>query len=236
MVIAWWPIMPVVISIPLYAAGGLTFPILAYFVVEGYRHTSNLKKYMLRIFIFGAIAAIFHPLVFSSIFLNIMFTIIMGLISLILYDKMKIRPLFWVVFVILCLLTLIPIQFDWAIIGIIVILLSHIIRDETKRRTVPAIVGGLFMLLFSLSGVWAFNNPKAYIDIPGMDATLMLVSTSFIIGCIFAALLLKNYSGERGRKMKWFFYVFYPLHLAVLGGVAWAMGIVDYSAFRILGL
>ncbi|MCL1787473.1 MAG: hypothetical protein FWG38_05765 [Defluviitaleaceae bacterium] len=35
-VITWWEIIPALLRIPLYAAGGLTFPIMGYFVVEGY--------------------------------------------------------------------------------------------------------------------------------------------------------------------------------------------------------
>ena len=51
--IALREVVPFGLQFPLYAVGGLTFPIMAFFVVEGYRHTSNLKRYMLRIFIFG---------------------------------------------------------------------------------------------------------------------------------------------------------------------------------------
>jgi len=235
-VIGWWEIIPTWLAVPLYAAGGLTFPIMAYFVVEGYKHTSNLKKYLLRLFIFGVIAAFFHPFVFGSIIMNIMFTIIVGIISLVLYDRMKSRSLFWVVFVILCLLTMFPIAFDWSIIGLVVILLTHIIHDEKKRRIVPAVVSGVFMIFFSLLGVLAFSSPyvQEEMEISGMDETLMLVSTTFCIGCFAAALLLKNFNGERGQRMKWIFYIFYPLHLAVIGGVALALGLVDFSVFQLI--
>jgi len=31
--------------------------------------------------------------------------------------------------------------------------------------------------------------------------------------------------------MKWLFYLIYPLHLAILGGIAFALGLVDVSTF-----
>jgi len=62
MVVTWWDILPIWLAFPLYAAGGLTFPIMAYFVVEGYRHTSSLPKYILRILLVGVIALPFHIL------------------------------------------------------------------------------------------------------------------------------------------------------------------------------
>ena len=233
-VIAWWDIIPVGLAVPMYAAGGLTFPIIAYFVVEGYRHTSNLKKYIMRLAIFGVISIPFHILTFGYFGLNIMFTIIVGLISVLLYDKIKIRPLFWLVFVIIALLTTFPIFFDWAIIGVTVVLLTHIIKNENTRRIVPAIVAGLFMLVFSLFTLWVETNPYAQIELmgaPGYDAALMLVSTVFVVGCFAAALLLKNFNGERGKRMKWLFYAFYPLHLAILGIGALLMGLVDFGVF-----
>jgi hypothetical protein len=233
-VIAWWDIIPVGLAVPMYAAGGLTFPILTYFVVEGYKHTSNKKKYILRLFIFGVISIPFHALTFGYLGFNILFTIIVGLVSILLYDKIKKRPLFWVLFVIIALLTTMPIFFDWAIIGVIVLLLTHIIRNEKKRRVVPAVVAGLFMLVFSLFGLWAVNNPyiqDELVGMPGYDSTLMLVSTVFIVGCIGAAFLLRSFNGERGKRMKWLFYAFYPLHLAVLGIIALVLGFVDFSVF-----
>jgi hypothetical protein len=40
-----------------------------------------------------------------------------------------------------------------------------------------------------------------------------------------ACVLLFAYNGKRGPSMRWFFYLFYPLHLLILGVLAY-MGVV----------
>lgn len=38
-----------------------------------------------------------------------------------------------------------------------------------------------------------------------------------LVGCTLTIPLLGAYNGGRGRSMKWFFYAYYPAHIAVLG-------------------
>ncbi|MCL2195912.1 MAG: conjugal transfer protein TraX, partial [Oscillospiraceae bacterium] len=236
-----WSIIPTWLAIPMYAAGGLTFPIMAYFVVEGYKHTRSLGKYIGRLALFGLIALPFHALTFGTLMLNILFTIVLSLFCLWLYDKLaKARWLFWLLFIAICIFTVWPVMFDWLIIGPIVVMMTYVIKKESRRRTLPAIVAGLFFFVstaFGILGAWTLTQMPEYvdatmaIDIPAIDTSdlvLMAVSSTFIIGCIAAALLLRNFNGERGKRMKWAFYVIYPVHLAVIGLVAWlALGTVS---------
>jgi len=230
-VIAWWEIIPIPLAVPLAMAGGLTFPIMAYFVVEGYRYTSNVRRYVFRMFVFGVISIPFHILTFRMFAFNIMFTLIVGVLCLILYDKIKIRPLFWLLFIFISLLTMVPVMFDWSVIGVIVILLFHIIRNEKSRRIIPPIVAGVYMTALTLFMAWTFTHPYIEVHMATYDFELSLASTAALGGFIASAVLLMKFNGERGKRMKWFFYAFYPAHLAILGIVSLALGLVDFSVF-----
>ena len=240
MVFAWYQILPQWSMYVLYAVGGLTFPIMAYFVAEGYKHTSNLSRYIMRLFAFAVISVPFHMLIFRGWGLNIMFTIILSLISLLLYDKIKIRALFWLLFAAINIVTFL-FMFDWMIVGPIIVLLNHIIRNESTRRIVPPIVAGVFWLFLSLFTLWGVSIGAVSLEATGVEGQMvvtgfgalevLMASPAFIIGCIAAAFLLKGFNGERGKRMKWLFYTFYPIHLAVLAGVALLLGLIDLSVF-----
>lgn len=78
----------------LRSIGRLSFPIFAYQVAIGYDKTSDLKRYMERLFIFGIIAqmpyAFFSPtLDFEPFRLNIMFTLLLALLFLHSYEMTK---------------------------------------------------------------------------------------------------------------------------------------------------
>jgi len=237
MVVAWWEIIPLWLVFPMYAAGGLTFPIMGYFVVEGYKHTSNLKRYILRVLAFGLIAMPFHILALGIPlgggspalypWLNIMFSIALGLLVLVMYDKIKFRVLFWLIYVIL----IVPISFlffEWYFIGVTMVLLFYIIKNESVRRIVPPIFAGVCWLGLSLLPTMEIPYeilPEGFSPLIG-NPEFATVMTTFIIGCVAAAVLLKNYNGERGKRMKWLFYILYPLHLAVLAAVALALGLI----------
>ena len=241
-VYALWGILPTWLAFPLYAAGGVTFPIMAFFVVEGYKHTSNLKKYFLRLFIFGLIAAPFHILVCRMGFgINILFTIMLSLVILVMYDKLKSRFLFWTLFVVLQIISIVLLM-DWSIIGPIIVLMYHVIKNENKRRLLPGIVAGIFMLAstgLTLMGMvdaqdvvgidYGFGNMFTGAALEFFTIEFYLVGLTFIIGCILGALLVRGYNGERGKNAKWLFYVIYPLHLAILAAISLALGLTDLS-------
>ena len=49
----------------LYAVGRITAPVMCFMIVEGYYHTSNIKKYLMRLFIATLISHVPHALAFG---------------------------------------------------------------------------------------------------------------------------------------------------------------------------
>ena len=225
-VIAWWDIVPLPIAYPFFLLGGLTFPIMAFFVVEGYKHTRSLKRYVGRILIIGLIALPFHVLTLGVAFLgdesilaavfslNIMFTIALSLWVLYLYDKIKSRVAFWLLFIFIIM----PISllfFEWAPHGVLMVLLFYTIKKEKARRVLPPIIAIVVSLLAALILLIPGFEPPEMTGITA-DANYELVSITFPIGMLLASFLLLGYNNERGKSMKWLFYIFYPAHLAIL--------------------
>ena len=242
--IAFYPILSLWILLPLYAAGGLTYTIMAFFVVDGYRHTSSLKKYITRLLIFGLIAQAFHPMVLGKtavlpgLFMNILFAIILSLIVLFMYDRIKIRILFWLLFIIACIVSLFM---DLLIVSVLVPLLYYVIKKENTRRTLPGIISGIFWILLggiSILGIMTLKNTpgmeqelQIMLENLGFGMELIIAAPTFSIGCFLGAILIKNYSGDRGKSAKWLFYVAYPLHLAIIAFISIALGLIEFSLF-----
>ncbi|MCL2574635.1 MAG: conjugal transfer protein TraX [Defluviitaleaceae bacterium] len=251
-------VIPTILHFPLQFGGGFTFPIMAFFVVQGYNHTSNLPKYMGRIFIFALIAQLPYMLAFSSAFFvapihfSIMFTILIGLLLLVMYDKMKSHKLLWLFWILFVPISLVTFIFDWGIVGPLMIILYHIIKNHTAKSIVVPIVaaGGTFAVgiiaaIIALIGVaimmasggtdaladMADNllksfDPNALKELAETQGPLLaLTSLMFPLGSLCVIPLLLKYNGERGRSMKYLFYAFYPLHLLILALIALALGI-----------
>lgn len=190
----------------LYGAGGLTFPIMAFLLVVGYRHTSNVKKYALRLGLFALIAQVPFSL-FLSPTGSVLVTLLIGLGVLYADDHLNNRRVFWTLF---ALGALVSLMCDWGFIGIIMIYLFKTLRGQRGELLIPvgiAVVSLGLPLLGSLvtqviaDGDWSYLPQVLY---P-------------VVGCGLVIPLLSCYRGARGVPLKWFFYAYYPTHIAVLG-------------------
>lgn len=194
--------LPWQITTGLYAFGGLTFPIMAFLLTEGYRYTSNVRSYATRLFLFALIAQIPFML-FLAYQGNVLFTLFVGLVMLYLYDHIERRWFFWLIFIGVSAGSYFVL--DWGFIGILMILLYHVL-DGKNRATYPALLPIIAIGLPSLLTIASTGN-----------ITLLSSALYALVGCGLTIPLLLAYNGKRGRPMKYFFYVYYPAHIIILG-------------------
>ena len=187
-------------------------PMFAYFAVEGIRNTHNLKKYCLRLVIFAGItfagnkilnAILESMLKHEQILLfrnnNVIFTLALGVIVIALIqwgkDKQTIERISLYALSMLCFI----IGFlygEWGTVILPFIFIEYFFRDKKVIRFLGYALIEVFAILLP------FGEPFYFL--------------------VFPFILL--YNGERGPKTnlsKYFFYIFYPVHL-------WIIAIINF--------
>lgn len=182
--------------------GGLTFPVMAFLLAEGWRHTSNVWRYGLRLALFALVSQVPYAL-FLGWEGNVMFTLLAGLALLHLREALRNRALWWLTAVALAVFTL---GADWGLIGVAMVLVAGLAPARLQRSLGMAALPAAAIGIPALAGLAAG------------DATA-LPALLYAAGNLAAGGLLLLYDGRRGRPLKWFFYVYYPAHIAVLGVV-----------------
>ena len=182
--------------------GGATFPTMAFLITEGYRWTSDIKRYMARLLVFALVAQ--APFwFFLSHCGNVLFTLLIGLVLVYLDHNLENRALFAVAVVAGLALSALC---DWPIIGPAAVLFFDRLRDRDHGVTIACWLIALCVVVSSLP-----LDPSANLSFYAAGAA------GGMFGGIVTSLLLPRYQGRRGLPLKYFFYVYYPAHIAVLG-------------------
>lgn len=196
--------------------GRLAFPIYCFLLVEGFRWTHDVKKYLGRMFLFALLSELPFDLAFSGkvwnpAYQNVFFTLFLGLLTITgmrlveqHFAGTEIRKRFLrvgldaVIVIAGCVLALV-LKTDYNFRGVMAIVILYLFRNRKKAQICAGVV--VFLL---------------------MDGLEMFAAISFI--------LIWFYNGTRGRQNKYFFYFFYPVHLLLLWLLCVAMGIAGIPA------
>ena len=196
--------------------GRLAFPIFAYMIAEGCRYTRSRPRYFLQIFLlaFGCQAVYF--LVDRSLYMSILVTFSCSILIICALQHMKeargLRAALWALGTATAVAGVYALnevlEIDYGFWGCMAPVFPAVFQDRrgAERKCFPKLdrreihVG---MLALGLVILW--------LDLGGDQLWSLLA---------VPALLL--YSGSRGKlPMKYFFYVFYPVHLALLQLIGW---------------
>lgn len=187
--------------------GRLAYPIFAFMIAEGCRYTRHKWRYFLMVFGLGAGCQLVYYFASGDTYLNILLTfscsilLIYALQAMHRAENWKKEFLWSVIFAAgvaaaLALDRFLTIDYGfWGIMVPVLVSFAHV-RKSPRWAEVVLLGLGLVLLGADLKGIQHY----ALMSIP----------------------LLVLYNGQRGKvNMKYFFYIFYPVHLAVLQGIAW---------------
>ena len=184
--------------------GRIAFPLFCYCLTVGMLYTHDIKKYLLRLSVFALISQPFWILAFNADDfwgnlwnLNTFFTLLVSLLS-----AWGVQTRRWWLFV-LGLVLLNVVNFDYAMTGLILMLIFYLCRNR------PWLGAALYTRSY-LPALWG-GSP---------EDPLALVAGGHAVGFEIFALLALPFiycrTNFRPPISKWFFYAYYPAHLFVI--------------------
>lgn len=225
-----WLLFPGYTTAPLplclHILGRITCPVMCYFVAEGYHYTRDVSKYTRRLFLFALLSHCpyvlssfacakfvdwrsFIPFYYGDILnqTSVIWSLAWGLVMLRVVNSQKLpdaaKPL---LVVLICPIAL---PSDWSCIAALCVLAFGTNRCNFKKQ-----MQWMLFYVALYAAVYFFAIDKVY--------GLMQIAV------VLAVPILRLYNGRRGKNaacnrfMKWFFYLYYPLHLTVIGLLRYA--------------
>ena len=206
--------------------GRLAFPIFAFMIAEGCKYTRNKIKYFSTIFVLAVICQVVYYFAAKSLYMCVLVTFSLSIVALFALENFK-R---------ICvaenssmLLKFLAAGLFAVSIALIYILNLFFEIDYGFWGCMLPVFVGLFHAPRGTEAPFLCKMDNHFISLILLAVGLMPLTLRFggIQAYSFMALVpLLLYSGKRGKlNLKYFFYVFYPLHLVVLEGiyVIWRM-------------
>ena len=186
--------------------GRLAFPIFAFMIAEGSKYTRSKARYFGQLFSLALVCQIVYFLVDGSLYLSVLFTFSLSLLMIFSLQACKEKPSAFRIGV-----------FALSVISVWVL---------NQVFTIDYGFWGCMVPLFAaLPHHTKYDQPVIHVACLGLGLLILAGSLGgWQIWSLAALPLLLLYSGKRGTwKMKYFFYIFYPAHLALLQVLAWIL-------------
>ena len=195
----WWVML-------LHAIGRLTAPIMWFFIAEGFHYTRNVNKYISRLFIFAVISHFAYNFAGGISFIpngffnmtSVMWSLAWSVVLMVIFTSEELPK--WAKIVLIALICFITFPSDWSTVAAMCPVYLYLNRGNFKKQSITMLIWTAIY-----AAVYFIFIDKAY----GLLQLCTLLSLP----------ILKQYNGERGewKGMKWFFYIYYPAHLFVIG-------------------
>ena len=203
--------------------GRLAFPIFAFLIVEGYTHTKNLRRYVLRLLLFAILSEIPFNLmlsgrVFNPVHQNVLWTFLIGLWLIHINEQARKKEKVWLTLLtaagtlalgmLLGTLTMV----DYYGAGVATGLVFYFFRGRRWWNLAGQILALHYLYTEVIGGL--------YFEVELFGTTVEIVQQSL---ALFALIPIWIYRGRQGYHARWFrlfSYLFYPVHMLFL----WLIG------------
>ena len=203
----------------LTCAGRLAFPIFAFMAVEGYFHTRNLKRYVLRLLLFALLSEVPFDLMYGGTWFypfhqNVIWTLLIGLSGIHLMEKVRKKRKLWIFLPTAVLVVLVGSALgtvgmaDYYGAGVLTLFIFYFFRGR-KWWCFAGQILALYWVNVELLGGLMYP-----IRLFGMDFELCQQGLALL-----SLLLIWLYRGRQGCHTKVFqysCYAFYPVHMLIL--------------------
>lgn len=192
----------------LHIVGRLTAPIMWFFIAEGYHYTHDVKKYIFRLFAFAAVSHFAYCFAFGIPLLplsagvfnqtSVLWSLAWAVVLMAICENARINSVVkWLAIIGICLVSF---PSDWSTIAVMAPFYLYSHRSSFRKQAADIIIWSAIY-----AAVYFVSLNKAY----GLLQMFTFLSIP----------ILSRYNGQRGnwKGMKWFFYLYYPAHLIVVG-------------------
>ncbi len=188
--------------------GRLAMPLFSFCIAEGYAHTKNKQRYLLRMGVFALVSEIPFDLAFEGRVglghQNIMLSFFLAILALMLFDRIRGegkehaagKTLLGILCVCAMAVLALVLRADYTLFAVLAVFLFYVLRNRHPLLRCGVGVGFL-----------ALTRTVGYYRATGLSLIPLLL-----------------YNGKRGRGLKWLFYAFYPGHLLLLYLLKTALG------------
>ena len=193
--------------------GRIVAPVICFLIAEGYRHTSNRRRYVTRLLVFAAISHVPFNLAFGYPLLpsagrifpptGVIWALAMGLVALGAVKSERLHVALKPVAVLACCAA--AYTANWNFVAVLWIVAFGVFGGNPGRR----------ILAFHAVGIVCYLLPAFLRFALSEDGLPPFYQTGIFLFVPFLAM----YNGRLGKKSKataMFFYVFYPAHLLLL--------------------
>lgn len=203
----------------LTAVGRLAFPIFAFMIVEGYTHTKNLKKYVLRLLCFALISEIpFNLMTGNSIIYyvhqNVLFTFLIGIGLIHINELARKKEKLWLTALTMAATTALGFVLgfvtfvDYNAAGILTVLLFYFFRGRKWWCLLGQLLGLYYINVELLQGL--------YFEVELFDHSFEIVQQGLAMLSLAFIWLYNGRQGKKSKAFQYFCYAFYPAHMLIL--------------------